>query len=547
MTRPSRAWAVLALVPVLAGPVAGQEQKLTAPMLGIPPDAPERPTLELSLDAAVKRALESNAQLQVSKYDPELAAQNVKGAEGYYDPFLSAALFKNSADNPQTNLFSGGETVTNKTDIWNFGLNQAIPTGATASVLFNNSKLDTNNVFNTFNPTYNSNFVAAVSQPLLKNFRIDSPRAQIRISKKNKEITDLQFRQTVVNTVATVKALYYDLIYAIDNLGAARKSLDLAKKLLNENEIRVKVGTMAPLDIVQAKSEVASREEGVIVAEAQLYNAEDALKQALFAETQETWALRPIPTDRPTADPVPVDIQAAIQRAFESRTDLVAARKALERSDINVDLAKNQRLPQLDLVASYGGSGVGGTQLRDFNGDPLPQPIPGGYGDATSQVFGFDFPTWRVGFNISYPFPNRTAKAAAAQAQISREQAQASYRQLQLNTAVEVRVAGRAVDTNFKRVASTGAARVLAAERLDAEQKKFEAGMSTNFLVTQAQRDLTVAEVSELQAILDYRRSITNFERVQEAGVGGAGGVAILNAASANRGGVQGSGGGSGF
>jgi outer membrane protein TolC len=110
-----------------------------------------------------------------------------------------------------------------------------------------------------------------------------------------------------------------------------------------------------------------------------------------------------------------------------------------------------------------------------------------------------------------------------------------------------VRVAGRAVDTNFKRVASTGAARLLAAERLDAEQKKFEAGMSTNFLVTQAQRDLTVAEVSELQAILDYRRSITNFERVQEAGVGGTGGAAILNAASANRSGVQGSGGGSGF
>jgi len=310
------------------------------------------------------------------------------------------------------------------------------------------------------------------------------------------------------------------------------------------------VGTMAPLDIVQAKSEVASREEGVILAEAQVYNAEDALKQALFAETLETWALRPVPTDRPTADPIPVDIPAATRNAFERRTDMIAARKGLERADINVELAHNQTRPQLDLVASYGGSGVGGTQIRDANGDPLPQPIPGGWGDATSQVFGFDFPTWRVGFNISYAIPNRSAKAASAQAAISKEQALASYRQLQLRTAVEVRVAGRNVDTNFKRVASTGAARVLAAERLDAEQKKFEAGMSTNFLVTQAQRDLTVAEVSELQAVLDYRRSVVNFERVQEAGLGGSGAIATLNlanSAGARSGVTASTGGNSGF
>jgi outer membrane protein TolC len=515
------------LAAALAAPAAAQEP--ASPSLSKPPDSPDRPTLELSLDQAVKRALESNAQLAVSKYDPEVAAQNVRATQGVYDPFLSAALLKSSSDQPQTNLFSGAENVTSKNGIWNFGLGQYTPTGANINVTFNNNKLDSNNTFNTFNPTFNSSIGASIAQPLLKNFKIDGPRTQIKIAKKNQEISDLQFRQVVINTVAGVKSLYYDLIYSIDNLGAARKSLDLAKKLLNENEIRVRVGTMAPLDIVQAKSEVASREEGVIVAEAQLYNAEDALKQALFAETQDMWALRVIPSDRPTAEPIPVDIPAAIQNAMDKRTDMVVARKNLERADISYAYAKNQTLPQLDLVASYGGAGVGGTQIRDSQGQPLPTPIPGGYGDATSQAFGFDFPTWRVGFNVSYAILNRSAKAAAASASINKEQTQASYRQLQLNTAVEVRIAGRAVDTNFKRVASTGAARLLAAERLDAEQKKFEAGMSTNFLVTQAQRDLTVAEVSELQAILDYRKSVTNFERVQEAGIGGSGGVATVS------------------
>jgi outer membrane protein TolC len=267
----------------------------------------------------------------------------------------------------------------------------------------------------------------------------------------------------------------------------------------------------------------------VIVAESGVYDPEDALKQARFAGSQDTWNLRVLPTDKPTAHPMPVDVEAAIRTAFEKRTDVVVARKGLERADVSLELSRNQKLPQLDLVASYGGSGVGGTQRLDGEGNPLPDPIAGGYGDATSQVFANDFPTWRIGVNVSYSILNRQAKAAAAQAQLAKDQALASFRRLQLNVAVEIRTAGRAVETNFKRVASTKAARVLAAERLDAEQKKFEAGMTTNFLVTQAQRDLTLAEVAELRAILDYRISQTNYERSQEAGLGGSGGLASLS------------------
>jgi outer membrane protein len=534
MRRHFRAPTALVLCAALAGPASGQEPM--AATVTKPPDSPERPTLELSLDDAVKRALENNADIAVARYDPEASAQGVISSLSYYDPFASATLSKSSADNPQTNFFSGGQTVTNKTEVWNFGLNQNLPTGGNVNLSFNNNKADSNNSFNTFNPTYSSNLTASLTQPLLRNFKINSGRAQIRIAKKNREISDVQFRQTITNTVANVKALYYNLIYAIDNLGAARKSLDLAKKLLNENEIRVKVGTMAPLDIVQARSEVASREEGVIVAESALFDAEDSLKQAIFTESKEnTWALRVMPKDRPTADPIPVDVEAAIRTAFEKRTDIVVARKGLEQADINLELARNQKLPQLDLVAGYGGSGVGGTQLRDSNGDLLVPPIPGGYGDATSQVFGNDFPTWRVGFNVSYSILNRQGKASAAQARISKDQAQATFRRLLLNAAVEIRTAGRGVETNFKRVASSKAARVLAAERLDAEQKKFEAGMSTNFFVTQAQRDLTVAEVAELRAVLDYRISLTAYERSQETGIGGGGGLASLSTNAASR------------
>jgi outer membrane protein len=332
-----------------------------------------------------------------------------------------------------------------------------------------------------------------------------------------------------------VKGAYYNLIYAIDNLAAARKSLDLAKRLLNENEIRVKVGTMAPLDVVTAQAEVASREEGVIVAENTLANAEDNLKQAIFPKNDPAmWSTHLVATDRPTAEAVAVDVESAVAKALANRTDVVAARKGLERSDIALSFSRNQTLPQVDLVASYGAAGTGGTQLvRDpALGGPVVSTIPGGYGDALSQLFGRDYPTWSVGVNLSYAIPNRSQRAAAAQAQISKDQALASYRRLELQVAGEVRTAARGVESGFKRVGTTRAARVLAAQRLDAEEKKFAAGMSTNYLVTQAQRDLANQEVAELQAIADYRKAIINFQRVQEAGLSGSGSVATLSSSS---------------
>lgn len=493
--------------------------------------------LPLSLDEAVARALENNVDIAVERYNPELSAQDVISAEGYYDPFLFTNLSKTSTDTKGTNFFSGGDVVNTKTGLWNFGLGIPVKTGGEFSLAFNNNKRDTNNAFTTFNPTYNSNLSISITQPLLKGFKVDAPRNQLRLAKKSREISDVQFRQTIVNTVAIVKGYYYELLFAIDNLAAAQTNLELAKKLLDENEIRVKVGTMAPLDVISAQSEVAAREEGVILAENALAEAEDDLKRAIFPQNDPAmWSTRVNPTDHPTAEPMPVNIEAAVQNALQNRTDVVAARKSLERADYNLQYARNRLLPQLDIVGTYGGSGAGGTELiRDELGGPVIDTIPGGYGDALAEVFGRDFPTWTVGFNVSYAIPNRSAKANAASAQLSKEQTLASFRRLELQVAAEVRTAGRGVESGFKRVASTQAARRLAAERLDAEEKKFAAGMSTNFLVTQAQRDLATAAVNELRAVADYRKSVINYQRVQEAGVSGSGVVAVLSGGSSGQ------------
>jgi outer membrane protein len=523
------------VAPSPAQPTAPPPTPQAAPAPDQQPATTDRPALQLSLEEAVKRALDNNVDIAVERYNPELSAQSVRGAEGYYDPFLFSTLNHLSSDTPGTSAISGGTVVNSKQDVWNFGASVPIPTGADFTVTFNNNKRDSNSSITSFNPLYNSSLGLNLTQPLLKNFLIDQPRTQIKISKKNREISDVQFRQTVINTLATVKNAYWELIYAIDNQSAAQKSLDLARKLLQENEIRVKVGTMAPLDVVSAQSEVAGREQGLIVAENALANAEDQLKRYIFPEDDPVmWSTRIVPTDRPSAEPMPVDMEAAVKNALENRTDMIAARKSLEKDDMTLRLARNQLLPQVDLTAGYGTAGAGGTELirQPPFGGPVVSTIPGGYSDALSQVFGRDFPTWSIGLQLSYAIPNRSQKASAAAAQISKDQALAAYRRLALQVAQEVRTAARGVESGFRSVTAATASRVLFEQRLDAEEKKFQAGMSTNFLVTQAQRDVATAEVTELRAIADYRESIINFQRVQEAGVSGFGAVTVVSQSS---------------
>jgi outer membrane protein len=517
-------WLTRASVLALVLATAAQAQETPAPAatpVPTPTPGPEaaRPTLSLSLQDAVARTLENNLDIAVQRFEPLDQSEAVKQLRGFYDPLLTSTLLRRSTTEPARDRFSGGENVETDMNIYNFGVSQNLPTGGLVRADLSNDRTETNSINALFNPGFRSGLDLQLTQPLLRDFKIDSQRYQLRVAKRNKDISDIQFRQTVVNTVASVKQQYYDLIYSIDNLEAQRKSLALASKLLDENQIKVRVGTMAPLDVVAAESEVAGREEAVIVAEAALLDAEDELRRAIFKDNAgENWTLRILPTDRPSADPSPVDANAAVLNALEKRTDVVAARKSLENSYDNQALARNQKLPAVDLQASYGTTGQAGTRLLDASGEPLPVPITGGFGSSLGDVFGRDFPTWTIGFNVSYPLFNRAASASAARARLSREQAEVSLRRLEIQVTQEVRSAARAVETNFKRVQSTQAARVLQERRLDAEQKRFNAGMSTNFLVTQSQRDLAVAEVAELRAMADYRKSIVNFERVQEAG-----------------------------
>jgi outer membrane protein TolC len=374
----------------------------------------------------------------------------------------------------------------------------------------------------------------------LRGFYIDQNRQQLQITQINREISEENLRATITTTLANTRNAYWDLVFARSAVDVAQRALQLAEKLVEDNKARVEVGTLAPLDIVQAEAEAANRRQTLAVAEAALQTAELALKRFVVSGTDDPlWRQELRPVELPAIDPAPTDIEGAVRRALERRTDLVNSRKNLQSSDVSLKYFRNQTLPDVDVVASYGAQGIGGwLNRRSGLGGSVTEVIPGGYGDALALLGSREYPNWNLQLNVSYNLFGSAADAQYARARVQRNQTQARMRALELQIATEVTNAALTVQSNLKRVEAAVAARELAEKRLDAEQSRFEVGMSTNFFVVQAQRDLRDAQNAELRALADYRKSLVTFERAQEAPSGGGGNLGGgVSAAAAQAGG----------
>jgi outer membrane protein TolC len=329
-----------------------------------------------------------------------------------------------------------------------------------------------------------------------------------------------------------VRNAYWDLVYARNNLEVQRQSLTLAQQSLRDNRARVEIGTMAPIDIVEAQSEVARREEAVILAEAAISRAEDRLR-ALISNPSEPdfWTMQIEPTDVATFVPVNVDVEGAVRNALDKRTDLSVSQKRIESNDVTIRYLRNQSLPDVTANLNYSAVGIGGTQYR-FGGGFPPERLDStqrGFGSVLSDAFGGAYPTWNFNVQMSYPIGRSNADASLARARLQNQQAEKQLESQRLVVATQIRDFARTVQTNSKRVEATRSARALAEERLKAEEKKFQAGMTSSFLVFQAQRDLSQARNNELQAIIDYLKSVVDFQTAQEAPLAGGGGGATVN------------------
>jgi outer membrane protein len=393
--------------------------------------------------------------------------------------------------------------------------------GGNFALMLNNSRFTTSSLNTLYNPRFDTNWSAQFTQPLLRNFKIDSTRQQLLVTRLNQDISEIQLQGSIVNIVSNVRNAYWDLVFATQAVDVARQSVALADQLVTDNQTRVEIGTMAPIDVVQAQSQAATQRQNLANAEGTRRTAEIALKRLIVNGTQDpNWDAAINATDRPEFTPQPIDVTAAVRRGLENRTDLQQARKNLQVNETTLQFLGNQVLPQVDLTARYGLVGIGGAQLTDCTGSGVNRvcssTIPGGYVNALNTLFDSKYPTWQVALNVSYPIGTSAADANVARARVQQNQVEAQLKQIELQIATDITNAATNVQSNVERVQAAQAAREFAQKTLEAEQSKFEVGMSTNYFVVQAQRDLATAQNNELQAVLAYRRSLVELERLQQ-------------------------------
>ncbi|MDQ3009410.1 MAG: TolC family protein [Acidobacteriota bacterium] len=523
-----------------------------------------------TLRDAVTAALAKNVDIELERENVRLQQYDLIAAQGFYDPAAVSTIQYNRSSTPNAFRFSGTDSsaISRDSVTFNGGLRKNFERyGTSLQADFNNQRLGSNT--NNLQVQYSPAFTASIAQPLFRNFRIDANRRLIKLTKKRLDLSDAVFRQRVIEIISQVQQAYWDLALAIRNEGIGRESVGLAETQLNNNKRQVEVGTLAPIDVVSAATQVETRRQQVFQAINQVALAENTLKGlTVSGPNDDLWSARIEPVESFNIAPVTLPLDDAVRLAQANRPEIKQFGFQKEINQIDVDFYRNQAKPQIDLIAAYTTNGLGGTPasfsgttsncsnpvpligsdgkvdltklfcvtngLQLVNGTPtiIPQTaVPfttttvaapanvtdqfvGSYGTALGNLFRNEFRTISFGVQITLPLRNRTAKANLAKAQETIRQTDLQARRLLQNIEVDVRNAVQSVETAKMRIEAAKAAREYAQQQLEGEEKKFAAGLSTTFFILQRQNDLSQAQYSELQALADYNKSVATLQRV---------------------------------
>src|SRR6266536_294633 len=516
--------------------------------------------LTLSLNDAIRKALQNNNDIEVARDDVRYAEQQLRAYQGVYEPVFSITpqLIKNVTPQ-QSSLCGSGSSGKTSTTIINLSpsITKMFETGGgTYTLSFANSRTNTSNSFSLINPYYSSNLSLTITQPLLRNRSIDVNRHLIRVQKKHLEQTDSDFRQRTIAIISQVQAAYWNLVFALRNQQNQLDSLNLSRQNMRNIEAQISAGAKAPLDRAQVQTDIATREANLFVATQNVSVAENSLKQLMLRNTTSAeWTAQITPTDSPAFDLSPVDLNAALDEALKSRPELRRLNLQKDINGIDIRYFRNQNLPQVDLVSTVATTGLAGSaasgvpagtrvplisgnpatsssafllqQIQDIQtraGFPLavvpnvaasgpPTKLIGGFGKDLGNLFSLSTHNITLGVSISFPFHNKTAQANLALARIQQEQTEASYRSQEQAVEMDVRNAAQAVATAQQRVVASRLARQSAEQQLEGEQKLYEVGRSTTFLLLQRQNELTTARTNELQAETDYNKALADLQR----------------------------------
>ena len=476
--------------------------------------------LALSLNDAIRRALQNNNDIEVARDDVRIAEQRLRALYGFYDPVFTVTPTFDQRITPVTSIFAGGGTrgsVSNTTLTVSPGLSKSFEKGGgNYQLLFNNSRTSTDATNSTLNPFYNSNLTLFYTQPLLRNRSIDTNRHSILVQKKVLSQTDSDFRARTIAIIAQAQAAYWNLVFALRNQQNQLDSLNLSRQNLRNIEAQIAAGAKAPLDRAQVLTDIATREGALFQAVQSVSAAENTLKQIMLKDpTSSEWSAQLTPTDSPVLDLSPVDLKSALDEAHKNRPELVRLNFQKEINTVDLQYFRNQARPQINLTGALTTTGLAGTQaLCTGTTCPIvPSNLIGGYGQDIANMFKFKTREINVGVSIELPLRNRTAKANVAAAEIQKEQLEASYRSQDQAIEMDVRNAAQSVDTAQKRVVAARLARESAEQQLTGEQKLYDVGRSTTFLLLQRQTELTTARTNELQAETDYSKALADLQR----------------------------------
>ena len=440
-----------------------------------------------------------------------------------FDPSITGNLYGERAQTPQaTPLFAGAPTLGQNSTIANFTYNQGFATGTNISVGFQNNRITNNSLLSTINPQLSSNFRFTLTQNLLSGFGWGVNNRFIKIAKNDREITDVVFRQQIIFTVTQIQNIYWDLVNAYEDVKVKERSLALAQKTFNDNQKQVEIGTLAPIEVVRAQSQVAQSNQDLIISQTNLQYQELLLKNAVSRNLtdQVLASAHVVPTDTtalPAVEPV-VPTEDLVNEALSRRPELAVARINLTNRDISNKGVKNGLLPQLNAYGFYGASGLAGVQNPNCTnvqfGCPPAATIPTtGYSDAFTNLFNSSAPDKGLGVQLNIPIRNRAAQADQVRSELEYRQAQMLLQQEENQVRIDVRQTQFALMQNRARVEAARRSVDFSRENLDAEQKKYDLGASTNTLVLQAQRDLSQSESVLIGALTAYEKARVDLDR----------------------------------
>ena len=492
----------------------------------------EKSVLELTPKDAMRLALTNNLDIAIEDYNEDLNRQDIVRTKGFYDPRLSFAVGWNSSENPSRSILDAGQgrSVTN-TDNFFFSssVNQNFPGGSDLTLSFDNNRFSSNSAFQFINPSFGSNFEILFRQPLWRGFRKTQTKTQLSLYNLDRDISDSVFKQRVSEILQQVQNQYWELVFAIENHEAIRQSMKLAIIHHENNRKRVEIGVMAPIEVTASRAEVATREQDMIQSEVQIITSQNALKNLLAPDPKASiWNLTLIPTKRPEVRDLTLSLDQAIETALGRRPELEQNRLEREKIEVNRQYYVKEGKPAVNLLAGVTSVGQAGQVLQDVfvdtDGDGVPDtrtgtspntgsPFFGDFGNTWGQVFGFDFINYQLALNVEIPIGNRANEGERALLRIRKQRFLSQLKNEQQLIMVEVRNAYESIATQTKRLEAARVARELSEEQLEGENKRFQAGLSTNFEVLRYQRDLTDAQVRELRALIDYQQTVTNLEK----------------------------------